>query len=179
MATPTLDESLIAALAERQDRCELVDGEIVTVTPAGFNHGRVLAKITHLLTHFTISSGAHAVVIAGDSGFIWDARNVRAPDVAVVAADDAMRAPKTGFVPSSPLIVVEVVVSPSDSWRDVHAKALGWLDHGAKAVWVVEPEDRLVVVHLPDRSTREFRADDVLSAEALPGFSCQVAAFFR
>jgi Uma2 family endonuclease len=175
---PALDETLIAALAERQDRCELVDGEIVAMSPAGFTHGRVITKISRILDEFSESSGSGAVVISGDSGFIWDARNVRAPDVAVVSAADAAQAPESGFVPFSPLIAIEVV-SPSDSWNAVHKKAQGWLDHGAKVVWVVDPVDRLVVIHLPDRTTREVRGDATLVADALPGFTCPVAAFFR
>jgi Uma2 family endonuclease len=178
MAAPaTLDVAVIAALAERQDRCELVEGEIIAVSPPSFTHGRVAARISQLLMNFTDRVGADVVVVY-DSGFIWDERNVRAPDVAVVAARDAAAAPVTGFSAFAPVVVVEVV-SPNDSWREVHMKAQGWLAHGAKSVWVVDPEDRLVVVHQPDRTQRELRAEDMLVDAALPGFTCLVGDFFR
>jgi Uma2 family endonuclease len=177
VASVALETALLAALAERQDRCELVDGVIVPVNPAGYFHGAVIAQITYLLKVHVLRAQAGQRVIAGDSGFIWDERNVRAPDIAVVARADAERAPASGFIPFSPLLVIEVV-SPSDSWRAVHMKAQGWLDHGATSVWVVDPEDRLLVIHHPDRTQRELRAEDVVNDAALPGFTCTVAEFF-
>jgi Uma2 family endonuclease len=178
MATPAaLDVALIAALAERRDRCELVDGEIITLVPPNFTHGLIAFRIGHMLQNFLDRIGNDAVVIT-EAGFIWDERNVRAPDVAVIAAHDVRTAPATGFVTFAPLVAIEVV-SPNDAWRDVHMKAQGWLAHGAKSVWVVDPEDRLVVIHHPDRTTRELRAEDPFSDDALPGFTCAVGEFFR
>jgi Uma2 family endonuclease len=59
-------------------------------------------------------------------------------------------------------------------------KAQGWLIHGAKSVWVVDPIDKLVVIHNPDQSLRELRMNDSLENDlALPGFSCQVDHFFK
>ncbi len=82
-------------------------------------------------------------------------------------------------MPFAPVLEVEVV-SPNDSWRDVHRKAQGWLRQGATSVWVVDPIDKLVVIHHPDQSTRELRANDTLVDDpALPGFSCQVAQLFK
>jgi Uma2 family endonuclease len=132
-APAVLDSVLIAALAERQDRCELVDGEIVTVSPAGFTHAQVVGQIAFLLKLQLGQAGNDLKVIAGDPGFIWDERNVRAPDIAVVTAADAITAPAKGFIPFAPLIAIEIV-SPSDFWRHVHVKAQGWLAHGAKSV---------------------------------------------
>jgi Uma2 family endonuclease len=171
-------EALFAALAEREDRCELVDGEIVTVSLAGFVHGQVVSQIAFLLKLHLRQTGGDAVVIAGDPGFIWDPRNVRAPDVAVVTRADAANAPAAGFIPFAPLLAVEVV-SPSDRWHDVHQKAQGWLAHGARSVWVVDPADRFMVIHRPGL-LRELRgADTIADDPALPGFACPLVEVFR
>jgi Uma2 family endonuclease len=171
-----LASDLIAALERTEGSCELVDGKIVAMTPSAFEHARVLIRIGRILDDFATRSGC-GTVIGGDPGFIWDASNVRAPDVALVAAADVLRAPGTGFIPFGPLLAVEVV-SPSDAWRMVERKARGWIEHGAHSVWVVDPVDRLVVVHGRDRAHAEWRMGDTLIDPALPGFASPVAALF-
>ena len=59
-----------------------------------------------------------------------------------------MDAWNTGYAETAPDLVVEVA-PPSDSRRGVHDKAHMWLNHGARLVWVVQPETRTVDVFRP------------------------------
>jgi Uma2 family endonuclease len=105
MTDAVLDQAMLAALERNEGQSELVDGEVVPVSPAGFAHARTVMQIGRLLADFAERTDC-GVVIAGDPGFIWDERNVRAPDLAVVSKVDAKKAPQKGFMPFAPLLAV-------------------------------------------------------------------------
>jgi hypothetical protein len=66
-------------------RYELVRGELRKLTPAGFNHGKVVVKLTAPLA-FHVDAKALGVVVGAETGFkiASDPDTVRAPDIAFV-----------------------------------------------------------------------------------------------
>ncbi|MHC4472003.1 MAG: Uma2 family endonuclease [Planctomycetota bacterium] len=164
-------------LAMGEGKRELILGEVVELTPPGLRHGRIQARIAHLIMGFLEEAGSGDLVTT-ESGYqlTFKPDTVRAPDVAVIAAARAEgREEEIGYLPFAPDLAVEVV-SPSDSFADVEAKAQMWLEHGAYVVWVVEPESRRVMVHVPDRDRRALEQDETLDgAPVLPGFTISVA----
>jgi Uma2 family endonuclease len=176
MTTTALPLATIADLEQHPGRCELIDGEIVKMAPTGFEHGRSSSRVDRILGRW--SEGKPFEVLTCDPGFIWNPQTVRAPDVAVITAAQASKAPARGYMPFPPALVVEVV-SPSDEWSEVKAKVRGWLDFGVQMVWVVDPGTHSVDVHVPGQSVTELGLRDrVDGGNVLPGFTCQVADFF-
>lgn len=160
------------------DRCELVDGVVVAMAPAGYEHGRVTGRITGLVAQ-AASDQRLGDVLGAETGFLLarDPDTVRAPDLAFVAAD---RVPadvrERAYFELAPDLVVEVV-SPSDSAAEVLDKALAWTDAGVRLVCVVYPRQHLVAVHRPGRPVEHVR--DVLDlGEVLPGLSIGLAELF-
>ena len=50
-------------------------------------------------------------------------------------------------------------------------KVQWWLEHGAKRVWVVDPENQTIAVHAPDGRSQRLRRGDTLDGETvLEGF---------
>jgi len=161
-------------------RCELLDGEVVELAPAGLRHNTIITNIAPHLGGYA-KVGLLGRVFSGDTGIIL-ARNpdrVRAPDLCFIARE---RLP-TGAVPEGfteivPDLIVEVI-SPSDRAGDVQQKADEWLRAGARLVWTVYPETRTVVAQTSD-ATRTYREGDTLTGEpVLPGFAVRVAALFE
>ena len=77
-----------------------------------------------------------------------------------------------------PDLAVEVV-SPHDTQKHLQRKVLHYLDHGVRAVWVVDPASETVTVYFSRQDIRILSKDDEISApNVLPGFSCRVARFF-
>ena len=176
MTTTVPALATIADLERHPGRCELIDGEIIEMAPTGFEHGRSSSRVDRILGSW--SEGKPFEVLTCDPGFIWDARTVRAPDVAVITAAQAATAPARGYMPFAPVLVVEVV-SPGDEWSDVKAKVRGWLEFGVQMVWVVDPATHSVDVHMPGQRVMELAAGEAIDGGAvLPGFTCQVSAFF-
>jgi Uma2 family endonuclease len=112
-------------------RCELIYGELVMMSPAGFTHGEVVSRIDRLIGNF-VTENDLGVTLGAETGYIL-ARNpdlVRAPDVSVVLKARLPSNTLNKFFPGAPDLAVEVV-SPDDTMREVSDKADLWVAHGA------------------------------------------------
>jgi len=160
-------------------RCELVRGELVMMTPAGFTHGRIAGRIAVRLGSY-VETHALGVVTTAEAGFQigHDPDTVRAPDVAFVRAERVPADEPSGFYQGAPDLAVEVL-SPNDRAGDVVAKVRQWLAAGSAAVWVVDPDSRTVRVYRSDGEVVWLAAADTLSGgHLLPGFALPVAEIF-
>ncbi len=171
----TAEQLLVANLPQ----CELIGGEIVMMSPAGFNHGRFASKIVAALENHVAGRGL-GIVTTAEAGFqiARDPDTVRVPDVAFVRADRIPSGGVKGFFQGAPDLAVEVI-SPTDRASEVAAKVQTWLQAGSSMVWVVDPENRTVTVHRSRREITVLTASDILpDGEALPEFSMPVGLIF-
>jgi len=121
------------------------------------------------------------LVMGAETGFIIasDPDTVRAPDVAFVSFPKANDLPEHGFFEGAPDLAVEVV-SPSDSFSEVQAKAQDWLAAGCRMVWIVDPSTCSVTECLPGGTNRMLRASDQLDGkDVLPQFRIAVSEIFQ
>jgi Uma2 family endonuclease len=160
-------------------RCELVRGELMVMSPAGFEHGQIIGEMTAALVAF-VKQHQLGMVMGAETGFQigHNPDTVRAPDVAFVRSDRVPPAPVRGFFQGPPDLAVEVV-SPGDRVGEVAAKVQQWLDAGCSLVWVVDPQVRTVAVYRSRGSTGVVGAAGELSGEdVLPGFRLALADLF-
>ncbi|MDT7884856.1 MAG: Uma2 family endonuclease [Thermoflexus sp.] len=169
-------------MGEGDVRRELVDGEVIEMSPVGGVHGELTLEIGRRLAEHVRRHSLGRVMV-GDVGFVlrlpWDPERVRAPDVAFVAAE---RLPEgklpAGFIEGAPDLAVEVL-SPNDNAVDLQQKVRDYLEAGARRVWVVAPEARTVTVYRPDGTARFLREHEVLEGEeVLPGLAIPLAELF-
>lgn len=162
-------------------RRELVRGELRTMTPAGSEHGRVSACVLMNLGQYVQATGL-GTVFEGQTGFRLSSRpdTVRSPDVGFVSRErlEPGTAAPTGYWPGAPDLVVEVI-SPSDSFTEVHQKVREWLDAGARMVLVVDPDERTVIVYRSLDHARILGPNDEIDGEdVVPGWRCEVRKLF-
>ena len=158
---------------------ELVEGRLITMTPAGSLHGRLVVRLTTALDNFVEEHDLGAV-FAADTGFhIAHAPDtVRAPDISFVVKARLDEGIPAGYWPGPPDLAVEVV-SPSDSMAEVQSKAQEYLRKGVRLVWVVLPKKRAVAVYRPDTPSETLSERDVLDGgEVVPGFRYSLARLF-
>jgi Uma2 family endonuclease len=180
IATRLTPDDLLKLPMGRGMRYELVNGELVTMAPAGYRHGKDAARALAIVSSFVT---AHDLgdTVAAETGFILsrDPFIVRAPDCAFVAAgriDPTIEV--TGYLELAPDFVVEVV-SPGDTAVEVQARVDDWLEAGARVLWVMYSSLKAVVVWRgPDQSTRYGKDDEIDAEPALPGFRCKVSSLF-
>ncbi|MCA8976683.1 MAG: Uma2 family endonuclease [Planctomycetes bacterium] len=178
MQSPPTTADQLLAIDEPGFRHELVGGELRRMSPAGYWHGAVAARLGELLGRHVREHGL-GVTFGAETGFLLasDPDTVRAPDTAFVR--ESRRPPRgTGFFPGPPDLAVEVT-SPNGSFASVHDKALCWLEHGAILVWVVELQHRTVTVYRSRDRIHVLGPQDRLTGEDLvPGFAVTVADLF-
>ena len=170
----------LMAMPDDGKRHELVQGELITMAPAGDRHGRVADRTGRRLGNF-VEAGDLGHTWAADTGF-WIERlpdTVRAPDYAFASHERLSgNVPDRGYAEVIPDLVVEVA-SPNDRQPEIDAKTQVWLDAGVRLVLNVYPQTQEVYAHHDDATVERFGIDDTLTCEpVLPGFACSVADIF-
>jgi Uma2 family endonuclease len=171
----------LAALPHDLDhRYELVEGQLVKMSPTYGAHGRRTSDL-HLALALYVRQHKLGVLTAAETGFNLtrpgeQCETVLAPDIAFIRAEHASLVEVEDFPRLAPDFVVEIA-SPSDSRRRMAEKARRWLDRGVQMVWVVWPRRREVDVwEIPVPAPRTLTAAHNLDGGAvLPGFLIPVA----
>ncbi|MBS0661464.1 MAG: Uma2 family endonuclease [Verrucomicrobia bacterium] len=158
-------------------RRELVRGELRTLMPPSSEHGDIALHLGSLLRQFVLKHGLGRALV--ESGFRLSSSpdTVRGPDLSVVLKD-RVGSIGPGFFPGAPDLAIEII-SPSDTYEEVHDKIDDYLNHGTREVWIVRLRLRSIAVHRPERATEIFRLGETLTgSEVLPGFSLPISDLF-
>lgn len=160
--------------------CELIDGIIVPMAPAGDEHGNYEGNVYAALREFVRPKKLGKVRV-GEVG-IYIRRNpdaVRGADVLFISNERYAQRTSSGFLDVAPDLVVEVV-SPNDRWNQITEKLRDYFSIGVRLIWLVNPGTRSVFAYRSLTDIREFtEADELPGDEVLPGFSVSVARFFE
>ena len=183
MATTTSLMTAAELLAMPDDRSrlyELVKGELITMPPAGGEHGAIGIRAA-VRIGVLVEQNDLGVIFNSDTGFIIesDPDTVRAPDVSFLRKENIPPdgIPK-GFIPGAPDLAVEVI-SPSDSYTEVAEKVAQLLEAGTQLVVLIDPRTRTVALHHRSGAIdRLTNADTLTFGDVLPGFECAVADLF-
>ncbi len=153
-----------AGIFTEDERVELIDGELVALTPPGERHIEVVELLTHVL------------VKAAPEGFRVSIQNPipvgdnrPQPDAAVLGRK------------REPLLVIEV---SDTSLRYDRAKAVLYAQASIPESWLVDVKGRTVEVHSEPvadgryRNIRVLAPGDTLTSPTLPGLALQVDSLF-
>jgi Uma2 family endonuclease len=161
-------------------RWELIDGELVEMSPSADEPSAIGATITGMLWSFARPRRLGRVYNA-EGGFVLfsDRETVRAPDVAFVRAERMPRGEaRKHFARMAPDLAVEVL-SPTDRISELLAKVQMYQESGVPLIWVVDPDLETITVIARDNPTVILNSsDDLDGGEILPGFSVTVAEIF-
>jgi Uma2 family endonuclease len=159
---------------------ELVAGRLVTMTPAGVQHGVVGTRLgAAMATH--VDAHRLGFVCGPDTGFqlASDPDTVRSPDLSFVVRSrvSASGLPQ-GYWQGAPDLAVEIL-SPGDSRSELRAKIAEYLRLGAREVWFVEPAERRLTIHGAGQTPRVLgEADTLEGGSLLPGFRYALSRLF-
>lgn len=158
--------------------CELIDGRIVPMTPTGGTHGVVELNLGSELRGF-VRLHQLGWVMVGDVG-VYTRRNpdrIRGADV-VFISKERLAEPPQGFLEVAPELVVEIM-SPSDRWQDIRQKIEEYFAIGVQWVWIVEPENRAVLIYRSITEIQKLGENDTLVGDGtFRGFTLSVATLF-
>lgn len=180
MATTTLmTAEELAAMPDDGCRYELMRGELIRMSPTGFEHLEIAGLLNYLLRGFAMERDLG--VVGGEGGFMLerDPDIVLAPDIVFVRNDRLPpKGQRQGFLELAPDLAVEIL-SPSDRAGAVNDKVLAYLEAGVQLVWIVDPRRHAVTIYAPDRTARVLlEGDELDGGDVLPGFRVAVADLF-
>lgn len=162
-------------------RYELIDGQPVELPPMRVSHSVVAGTMCRLFDRHIENDDLPFVAGVGAAFRLGMSRsNFRIPDLHVTALQrlqiDINNEP--GVWEGFPDIAAEVI-SPTDAYIDVIAKARLYLRQGVAVVLLIDALHREVTVRQSDGMIRVLTADDTLELDpTLSGFSCRVADIF-
>ncbi|MGH9605526.1 MAG: Uma2 family endonuclease [Terracidiphilus sp.] len=177
--TPMSDDELIAfSQANKPCRVErLASGEILVMTPSGFENNRREAYVVHELFAWAEADG-RGVAFSSNAGFNLPDGSTLSPDAGWVERsriESLSEDERERFLPFAPDFVVEIL-SPSDSLADLDAKMEQWVDNGARLGWRIDPYRGTVAIFAPGSVPRVLdQPESVDGSGPVQGFQLQMA----
>lgn len=159
--------------------CELIEGRIVPMSPAGAKHGRIELKLARLLEDFVETKNL-GWVMTGEVGIFTRRHpdNVRGADVLFISKERLDKVPERGFLEVAPELVVEVR-SPDDTRKEIEQKIGEYLAIGVKWVWLIGPQSRTCTVY---RSKNEVQIltenESLIGEDILAGLEIKISTLF-
>ena len=161
-----------------EDGIELIDGELVSTSMPGPEHGQVCGNAYFYLREW-VKPRSMGRVVTNDS-FIRtriDPVRYRGADVCYVSYSTLpieIPTPKTAFIP--PLELVVEVRSPNDSLSELTAKAWEYIEAGVQVVVVFDPHSTSAAIFRSGEFPQRLKStDELILPDILPGFSVMVA----
>lgn len=155
-----------AGILRPDERVELIDGEVVRMSPMGSRH----AGCVHRLNNFFARILGEKVIVACQCPLRLSDFSEPEPDIALLKPRDDFYT-SSHPEPSDVLLLAEVADSSSGFDRDV--KLPLYAAAGVEEVWIVDlAADQVRVHRLPEgrvyRQTAEFEDDDSFAPAAFP-----------
>jgi len=176
MATKTLltVEDFLRRSEARDMRYELVEGELITLSPTMPEHNGVRDTLLVVLRNFLAGRGLGRVW--SEQAFHLFGDTVRIPDIAFVRAGRSIE-PRQ-LPEGAPDLAVEVI-SPSNTSREIDRRISDYFAAGCKRVWLVYPEHREIYIHGAAGVVRRREHEILDDPEFLPGFSVKISSLFE
>jgi Uma2 family endonuclease len=163
-----------AGIFSQDDRVELIDGEIVEMSPIGSNHAACVLRLNALLNRLI---GARAFVSV-QSPVRLGKRTEPEPDIALLAPRDDYYA--SGHPEPADLLLIIEVADTSLSY-DLDMKAPRYARAGIAEYWLVDlPGEAIEVYSEPGKSRYQqatrFERGETIASQTLPGLTLDVNA---
>lgn len=178
-ATQIVTPDQLAAMPNRKD-FELVDGQLVERHMGNKSNwvGTNLAKLLGIY----VDKHNLGWIFTSEAGYRLDPNRpntLRKPDVSFVRFGRLPNEePADAYDNLAPDWAIEVV-SPGDTVLELEEKIDEYLSAGVRLVWVINPERKVVKVHVQGRPTEEYRSGDELTGgDVMPGFRCTISSLF-
>jgi len=149
-------------------RMELVDGNIIVMSPSGYESDEVATEFGTQLLNW-VKPRKLGRVTGSSAGFILPNSDIRAPDVSFVLAERLRKSPRS-FAELAPDLMVEVK-SPSDSVKSLRTKIEEFLAVGTRVGILINPEKHIVEIYRSGQDVIILGDGDVLTIpDLLPGW---------
>ena len=156
------------------DRVELIEGEIVEMSPIGDRHAAFVANLNHLLVH-----------AVGDRARVWVQGPVRVPPRSKPQPDLALLRPRSyvraGAATEDALLVIEVADTTRRYDRTIKLRL--YANAGIPEYWIVDATAETVEIHAAPSGgrysiVRQPARGEIIAPLALPDATILIDLFF-
>lgn len=166
-------------------RIEVVEGEIIEMSPVGGLHNWIAKRITWMLETY-VQQHKTGLIFTDSLLYVLssvdaEVRKARVPDASFLHKDDI----PAGWdferpCPGAPTLAVEVM-SPDDQFEDVVDKISDYFEAGTAEVWVVLPRQKALYRYRRGESqVQTYRESDSMDVSALfPGLTLALVDIFK
>lgn len=190
MAVETRFLTVEEYLAYSNESIEIVDGEVIEMSPYGKRQPIVMANLMYSLGPFVNERKLGKVL--PEASFVLDAerrtrwvKNARTPDVSFIMQARIDAHMKEYPDPNEPWWLAPdlaaEVISPTDKAPAILRKLRDYLHYGVNLIWFIDPDARTVTVYTLDNPVGVVLTEaETLTAEpVIEGWSMPVAALFE
>lgn len=136
-------EEYFKLTADREDRTELLDGEIVALAAPNEAHQTITGRLFSKIDGFILSNKGTCKALLSPFDVVLDDGNIVQPDVLVIC-DPSKRDGKRCY--GAPDLVIEVLSSDRDN--DLIRKQELYKSAGVREYWIVDPRGRKTWVYV-------------------------------
>ncbi|MBA2377934.1 MAG: Uma2 family endonuclease [Actinomycetota bacterium] len=162
-----------AGIFGEESRVELIDGEVIEMSPPGWRHVWYVKQLNRMLTRFAEdrrSRHGDGYEVSVQDPLVMDEHGQPQPDLMLMKGVPPGRLPNTGDA----LIVIEV--SDTSLAYDRKTKLPRYAAAGVPEVWIYDIEAETIEVHstpTPDgyRKTLRYGRTDHLESTTIPGLA--------
>ncbi len=169
----TLKDLEVYQALNPDNQIELVNGEIIIMSPSGYESEEVASRMLgKLFPH--VEKNRLGRVTGSSAGFVLPNSDTRAPDVSFVLAE-RMRRSSRKFAELAPDLMVEVK-SPTDDLTKLREKINSFLSQGTKVGVLINPEERWVEIKRASHAApiRLVDGDTLEIPELFPGWNVPI-----
>jgi Uma2 family endonuclease len=174
----TDDELMVFSEANKPCKVErLASGEILVMTPSGFENNRREAYVVHMLFAWAEEDG-RGVAFSSNAGFNLPDGSTLSPDGGWVESSRLSALSvreRERFLPFAPDFLVEIL-SPSDSLTELDAKMEQWIANGVRLAWRIDPFGGTVAIYVPGQPPVILNRPEIVEgSEPVAGFRLKMA----
>jgi Uma2 family endonuclease len=161
-----------AGILTDEDRVELIEGEIIEMSPIGTRHAMTVTRANMIL----VRGLGDRVVVAVQNPAHMDRYNEPQPDLVLIR-------PREGFYgkghPNPEDVVLMIEVADTSLRKDRLLKLPVYARNGIREVWIIDVKDDAIYMHRQPSaeaylSFETKRRGDVVAPEAFPDFAIKV-----
>src|SRR5438552_13539404 len=129
-----------AGIIREDERVELLNGEIVQMSPTGSNHSACVARLYTLMFR-----------LVGNNALVWAQNPISLSELSEPVPDVALLKPRSDFYakrhpqPSDVLLLIEV--SDSTLKYDRRVKVPSYAQAGIPEVWIVNLQEEIIEIY--------------------------------
>jgi Uma2 family endonuclease len=178
-AAPMSDDELMA-FSEANKPCKverLASGEILVLTPSGFENNRREAYIVAELFAWAEANG-RGTAFSSNAGFNLPDGSTLSPDAGWIQSSRIQALSeyeRERYLPFAPDFVIEIL-SPSDSLAELDAKMEQWIANGARLGWRIDPYGGTVAIYAAGTAPQLLNRPEIVKGAGLvDGFELKMA----